>query len=70
MRFECTWEFERGSSSSRESFREDEIPEGEELEDLASNSGEEEAREASSSESRGAWTLAGLLSEFKKTIVV
>lgn len=44
-----------GSCSSRESLREDDIPEGEEeREDLAVVSGEEDAREASSRESRGA----------------
>ena len=45
--------YPRGSWSSSESLREDEIPEGEEeREDLAAES--EEAREASSRESRGA----------------
>lgn len=44
-----------GSCSSSESLREDDIPEGEEeREDLAVVSGDEDAREASSRESRGA----------------
>lgn len=44
-----------GSCSSSESLREDDIPEGEEeREDLVVVSGDEDAREASSRESRGA----------------
>lgn len=44
----------RGSWSSRESFREEEIPEGEEDSDNLPPESADEAREASSSESRGA----------------
>lgn len=62
-RFACECELDRGSSSSRESLREEEMPEGEdEAEDLPADSGEEDAREASSRESRGAWRLSDLVS--------
>lgn len=46
---------ERGSSFSRESLREDDMPDGEELRDPCSAVGVDEANEASSSESRSGW---------------
>lgn len=46
--------FEIGSSSSRESFRDDAASKENDSEDLPIGSGDEEAREASSRESRGA----------------
>lgn len=44
---------DRGSSSSSDSFREEDIPEGDEAKDERPEMGEEDAREASSRESRG-----------------
>jgi hypothetical protein len=44
---------ESGSSSSSDNFREEDIPEGDEAKDDRPDIGEEEAREASSRESRG-----------------
>lgn len=52
-------EAERGSSFAREAFREDEIPEGEEEGELGPVGGVEDAREASSRESRGACDKGG-----------
>ena len=52
----------RGSSSSRESLRDEEMPSGEEeREDPPTEPGDDDAREASSSESRGATRLPFLL---------
>jgi len=58
-------EADRGSSLSREAFREDDIPEGEEdVGELGPVGGVEDAREASSKESRGACDNGG--SRFEK----
>jgi hypothetical protein len=68
-RFACECASDRGSSSSRESLREEEMPEGEEeAEDLPADSGEEDASDASSRESRGAWRLSDLVSVCEKVI--
>lgn len=68
-RFACECASDSGSSSSRESLREEEMPEGEdEADDLPTDSGEEEASDASSRESRGAWRLFDLVSVCEKVI--